>query len=91
MDNSKLTGIGRIFSIIALLVLGMACVNFTNLATARASQRAREVARQRGERDLRQRCDGVARGRRVRRTGLPHERERLLPSWQAAVTSRRLR
>jgi putative ABC transport system permease protein len=25
-------------------VLGMACVNFTNLATARASQRAREVA-----------------------------------------------
>ena len=32
------------FSIIALLVLGMACVNFTNLATARASQRAREVA-----------------------------------------------
>ena len=32
------------FSIIALLILGMACVNFTNLATARASQRAREVA-----------------------------------------------
>ena len=32
------------FGIIALLVLGMACVNFTNLATARASQRAREVA-----------------------------------------------
>jgi len=32
------------FAIIALLVLGMACVNFTNLATARASQRAREVA-----------------------------------------------
>ena len=26
------------------LILGMACVNFTNLATARASQRAREVA-----------------------------------------------
>jgi len=26
------------------MVLGMACVNFTNLATARASQRAREVA-----------------------------------------------
>ena len=33
-----------IFTIIAFLVLGMACVNFTNLATARASQRAREVA-----------------------------------------------
>ena len=32
------------FSIIALLILFMACVNFTNLATARASQRAREVA-----------------------------------------------
>jgi putative ABC transport system permease protein len=32
------------FSVLAFLVLGMACVNFTNLATARASQRAREVA-----------------------------------------------
>jgi putative ABC transport system permease protein len=32
------------FSIIAILILGMAVVNFTNLATARASQRAREVA-----------------------------------------------
>ncbi|MET0239231.1 MAG: ABC transporter permease [Sphingobium sp.] len=32
------------FGVVALLVLGMACVNFTNLATARASQRAREVA-----------------------------------------------
>ncbi len=32
------------FVIIAALILGMACVNFTNLATARASQRAREVA-----------------------------------------------
>ena len=32
------------FSIIAALILAMACVNFTNLATARASQRAREVA-----------------------------------------------
>src|SRR5207253_9868806 len=31
-------------SIIALLILGIAVVNFTNLATARASQRAREVA-----------------------------------------------
>ena len=32
------------FGIIAVLILGMAVVNFTNLATARASQRAREVA-----------------------------------------------
>ncbi|HEU0135319.1 MAG TPA: ABC transporter permease, partial [Allosphingosinicella sp.] len=32
------------FGIVAMLILGMACVNFTNLATARASQRAREVA-----------------------------------------------
>jgi putative ABC transport system permease protein len=32
------------FAIVALLILGMAVVNFTNLATARASQRAREVA-----------------------------------------------
>ena len=32
------------FAIIALLILGMAIVNFTNLATARAGQRAREVA-----------------------------------------------
>ena len=32
------------FAIIALLILGMAVVNFVNLATARASQRAREVA-----------------------------------------------
>ena len=32
------------FGIVAFLILGMACVNFTNLATARASQRAREVA-----------------------------------------------
>jgi putative ABC transport system permease protein len=32
------------FAIIAVLILAMACVNFTNLATARASQRAREVA-----------------------------------------------
>jgi len=32
------------FSVIAMLILGMAIVNFTNLATARASQRAREVA-----------------------------------------------
>jgi len=32
------------FAIIAVLILGMAIVNFTNLATARAGQRAREVA-----------------------------------------------
>jgi putative ABC transport system permease protein len=32
------------YTIVAFLILGMACVNFTNLATARASQRAREVA-----------------------------------------------
>jgi len=32
------------FGVIAILILGMAVVNFTNLATARASQRAREVA-----------------------------------------------
>ena len=32
------------FGIVALLILAMACMNFTNLATARASQRAREVA-----------------------------------------------
>ena len=32
------------FAIVALLILAMAVVNFTNLATARASQRAREVA-----------------------------------------------
>ena len=32
------------FASIAVLILGMAVVNFTNLATARASQRAREVA-----------------------------------------------
>jgi putative ABC transport system permease protein len=32
------------FAIIAALILGMAVVNFTNLATARAGQRAREVA-----------------------------------------------
>ena len=32
------------FAIIAVLILGMAVINFTNLATARASQRAREVA-----------------------------------------------
>ena len=33
-----------VFAVVALLILVMACVNFINLATARASQRAREVA-----------------------------------------------
>jgi putative ABC transport system permease protein len=32
------------FSIVAALILGMAAINFINLATARAGQRAREVA-----------------------------------------------
>lgn len=32
------------FAIVAILILLMACVNFINLSTARASQRAREVA-----------------------------------------------
>jgi putative ABC transport system permease protein len=32
------------FTIVALLILGIASINFVNLATARASQRAREVA-----------------------------------------------
>jgi putative ABC transport system permease protein len=32
------------FAIVALLILAMASINFVNLATARASQRAREVA-----------------------------------------------
>jgi putative ABC transport system permease protein len=32
------------FSAVALMILVIACINFTNLATARASQRAREVA-----------------------------------------------
>jgi putative ABC transport system permease protein len=32
------------FALIAVLILVMACINFTNLSTARAGQRAREVA-----------------------------------------------
>jgi putative ABC transport system permease protein len=32
------------FTIVAVLILALACINFINLATARASQRAREVA-----------------------------------------------
>jgi putative ABC transport system permease protein len=47
-DNAMTPGNDRrtivTFVIVALLILAMACVNFTNLTTARASQRAREVA-----------------------------------------------
>ena len=32
------------FSVVAVLILVMACINFVNLATARAGQRAREVS-----------------------------------------------
>ena len=42
-DNVE-RGLILTFGVIALLILGMACINFTNLATARGSQRAREVA-----------------------------------------------
>lgn len=46
-ENGKLTG-GRIeyvrlFSIIAIFILVIACINFMNLSTARGSRRAREV------------------------------------------------
>jgi putative ABC transport system permease protein len=36
-------GIVRLFSIIAILIIIIACINFMNLATARSEQRAREV------------------------------------------------
>jgi len=47
-DNGKPTGSGRIayvrlFSIIAWIILFIACINFMNLATARSEKRAREV------------------------------------------------
>ena len=47
-DNGKQTGGGRIeyvhlFSIIAWIILFIACINFMNLATARSEKRAREV------------------------------------------------
>jgi putative ABC transport system permease protein len=47
-NNGKQTGGGRIvfvrlFSIIAWIILFVACINFMNLATARSDKRAREV------------------------------------------------
>ncbi len=46
-ENGRIAG-GRIeqvvlFSIVAVIVLAMACINFTNLATARSAVRSREV------------------------------------------------
>src|SRR5258708_10793286 len=46
--NGKQTGGGRIefvrvFSIIAWIILFIACINFMNLATARSEKRAKEV------------------------------------------------
>jgi putative ABC transport system permease protein len=38
------TGMLKTFAVVALLTLGMAVMNFVNLTTARATQRAREVA-----------------------------------------------
>jgi putative ABC transport system permease protein len=47
-ENGKQTGGGRIayvhlFSVIAWIILFIACINFMNLATARSEQRAKEV------------------------------------------------
>ncbi len=47
-ENGKQTGKGRIqyvnmFSLVAWIILFLACINFMNLATARSEKRAREV------------------------------------------------
>ena len=46
-DNGKQTGgridYVRIFSIVAIIILFIACINFMNLATARSLRRAREI------------------------------------------------
>ncbi|HRP54589.1 ABC transporter permease [Agriterribacter sp.] len=47
-DNGNLTGGGqiqyvRLFTIIAWIILFVACINFMNLATARSEKRAREI------------------------------------------------
>lgn len=47
-DNGKPTGSGRVayvklFSVIAWIILFIACINFMNLSTARSEKRAREV------------------------------------------------
>ena len=46
--QSQLAGVGDLtniymFSIVALFILAIACINFTNLSTARSSSRAKEV------------------------------------------------